>query len=92
VFDPPDCQLLVVGEDYNDEVAEETEVEEVEHGEGQNKSNSDVIGEQNREEYKLPDESDDGEDNPNYQGKPDLLDTAQDEENINQSIPGKKAE
>ena len=50
-------------------------------------TNSGVIGEQNREEYKLPDESDDGEDNPNYQGKPDLLDTAQDEENINQSIP-----
>ena len=45
-------------------------------------TNSGVIGEQNREEYKLPDESDDGEDNPNDQGKPDLLDTAQDEENI----------
>ena len=74
----------------------------MENGKSQNKSwrktsvwrngkevftNSGVVGEEDRKKGELPDESDDGADNPNDQQNSDLLDAAQDEQNIDQSVP-----
>ena len=50
-------------------------------------TNSGVVGEEDRQKGELPDESDDGADNPNDQQNSDLLDAAQDEQNIDQSVP-----
>ena len=54
---------------------------------GHQLTNSGVIREEDGEKGELPDESDDGGNNPNDQGKSNLLHTAQDEKNIDQSVP-----
>ena len=83
---------LIERENHKDEVADDTEVDEVEDGEGEDEADGGVVGEEDGEEDKHPDEVAHGGHQPQEEEGAHLLDPTKDEEEVGEGEPGEEIE